>query len=130
MITGEVTPWREAIVPLLVRGPAGQEIDAVTVLDTGFTEFLTLSPAEIASLGLTYRNDMEVVLADGAIVRLRVFKAAVVWNGSERTISVHEADGGPLIGMSLLYGHDVRLQIVDGGPVTIEPLGGYSPLSG
>ena len=33
-----------------------------------------------------------------------------------------DADGGPLVGMSLLYGSRVTLDVVDGGPITIEPL--------
>ena len=30
--------------------------------------------------------------------------------------------GAPLLGMSLLEGYDVRIQAVDGGVITIEPL--------
>ena len=29
----------------------------------------------------------------------------------------------PLIGMSLLYGYDLRIQAIEGGTVTIESLG-------
>ena len=33
---------------------------------------------------------------------------------------VLQADGGPLVGMSLLYGNRVMLEVVDNGDVTID----------
>ena len=62
------------------------------------------------------------MLADGSVVRLSYFRATVLWEGKPRKIMVLDADGGPLVGMSLLYGSRVTLDVVDGGPVTIEPL--------
>ena len=40
----------------------------------------------------------------------------------ERDILILETDGGPLIGMALLYGYRVTPDVVDGGPVTIAVL--------
>jgi hypothetical protein len=37
-------------------------------------------------------------------------------------VLVLAADGGPLVGLSLLYGHRVTLDVVDGGRVSIEAL--------
>jgi hypothetical protein len=47
-----------------------------------------------------------------ARVRLTIFSSG----GQQRQID------RPLIGMSLLYGSRVTLDVVDGGPVTIEPV--------
>jgi len=37
-------------------------------------------------------------------------------------MTVLDADGGPLVGRSLLRGSRTRLDVEDGGPVSIEPL--------
>jgi clan AA aspartic protease len=120
MITGAVTPDREAIVRLRVRGSQEVEVDAV--LDTGFTEFLSLPPALIAALALPYVTLDRVMLADGSIVQCRVYEAEVDWEGRLRVVSVHAAQGAPLIGMSLLYDHLLTIEVVNGGALTIEPL--------
>lgn len=53
---------------------------------------------------------------------LNVYLAKVLWHGREREVLALEADGRPLVGMSLLYGNRVVLAVVDGGDVTIDPL--------
>jgi hypothetical protein len=37
-------------------------------------------------------------------------------------VEIGAAETDPLVGMGLLYGHEVRIQAVDGGTVTIEAL--------
>lgn len=122
MIKGQVTADREAVIPLAVQGVGGDEVDIEAVLDTGFTDFLTLSPTSIAQLGLLLRERAEYTLADGSKVWFNVYRAVAVWDGHDRDVLILEADGGPLVGMSLLYGHEVHLQVVDGGDVTIQAL--------
>jgi clan AA aspartic protease len=92
------------------------------VIDTGFDDSLTLSPSIIASLGLPFAAPAQARLADGSVVRMSYYRATVIWNGQLRPILALEAGGDPLVGMSLLYGSRVTLDIVDGGPVTIEDL--------
>jgi clan AA aspartic protease len=122
VITGQITADREAVLRLVVQGPSGSELEVDAVIDTGFTEFLTLPPAIIAGLGLTFRYSTPMVLADGSTALFEVYRARVEWDGSERTVLTHEADGGALVGMSLLYGSRVTMDVVDGGPLTIEQL--------
>jgi clan AA aspartic protease len=122
MITGEINPFREAIIRLTVRGPGGQEEEIDTILDTGFTDELTLHPAIIAALGLVLRGSTVGTLADGTLRTFGVYAAQIVWDGQDRSILVLEADGGPLVGMNLLYGFWVTLDVIDGGDVTIQPL--------
>jgi len=123
VITGEVSPYREAIVPLSVWGPDGARLTVDATLDTGFTEHLTLSPQIVAALGLVYEDTSRVVLADGRVEALYVYACTALWDGDEREILVYAAEGGCLLGMALLHGYEVRLQVVDGGVVTIEALG-------
>jgi clan AA aspartic protease len=122
MITGTVTDRRKAVVLLEVSGPHGHAIQVSADLDTGFTGFLTLTPADIVLLQLEYHGLRQANLADGSRVTLEIYRATVVWDGQQRSIQVVSARGGPLLGMAMLYGYDVNLQVVDGGVVTIKQL--------
>jgi clan AA aspartic protease len=121
MITGTISTHR-AFVPLRVLGPNGQEGGVEFVLDTGFTGTSTLPPATCIRLDLIAGRIQPARLADGSRIMLDVYQATLMWDGAPRDIEVLAKDGAPLIGMTLLDGSDVRLQVTDGGPVTIEPL--------
>jgi clan AA aspartic protease len=121
---GIITADRAAALRLKVRGPSGVEQEVETVLDTGFNGYLTLPHTLVVALGLAYHSEAIATLADGSRVRLRKYTGTVIWDGQERDVIVLEAEGGPLVGMSLLYGSRVTLDVVDGGPVIIEPLPG------
>jgi clan AA aspartic protease len=122
MITGQVTADREAIVRLTVKGPAGDDMEIETVLDTGFTEFLTLPPAVVVALALPYQYAVSMLLADGSVLRVRVYETTVIWNGQNRVVPVQETDSDALLGMSLLYGSHLALDAIDGGQVSISDL--------
>jgi clan AA aspartic protease len=122
MIKGIVTLNRQARIHLTAFSAAGQPYDVDALIDTGFNLFLTLPAATIATLALPFAVRTRASLADGRIVRLDCYRAIVDWDGQARAILVVSADGGPLAGMSLLYGSRVTLDVVDGGPVSIEPL--------
>ena len=64
---------------------------------------------------------MPMDLADGSTVFLGVYEATVEWDGHLRHIPVH-MEGGALLGMSLLYGSRLVIDVVDGGAVTIDAL--------
>jgi clan AA aspartic protease len=92
------------------------------VVDTGFTEFLTLPADVVARLGLIYEATTQLVMADGRPIRTDVYGATVIWDGVEREIRVQEGGDESLVGMSLLHGFRVTLDVVDGGAMTIVPL--------
>jgi clan AA aspartic protease len=118
VIRGRVTPEREAIVHLIVHGASGQE-EIEAVIDTGFNDSLTLPPTTIAALDLPFAAPVQGMLADGSIITMHYHLARVDWNGALRRILVLAADGGALVGMSLLYGYDLFIETIDGGDVTI-----------
>jgi clan AA aspartic protease len=122
MISGEVNAFREAILPLRVRGSLGDEAQVEAVLDTGFTEYLTLPSDLVAGLGLVYQDTSQMILADGTLRSMYVFEGRVVWDDLERPVLVHEVEGSPLVGMSLLYGYDVNIRVIEGGPVSMQPI--------
>ena len=103
------------------KGPIFQKpMDAV--IDTGFNGFLTLPTRRIASLTLTYAGSTRAVLGDGQEVSLDLFEATVLWDGQEREAAVLAAEGSALVGMALLSGYRVTLEVKGGGVVTIENL--------
>ncbi len=122
MITGSVNARREAVIPIIVRGSGGDEQEIDAVIDTGFNGSLTLPTLLIATLGLTWRELRRALLADGREEVLDVYEATIVWDGQPRNVSAYAADTDPLVGMSLLYGYDLHIQVIDGGGVTIEAL--------
>ena len=84
MITGVVTQSREAIVRVKVHGPQDLEPEIDTILDTGFTEYLTLSQAWVATLALTHVFTDAVTLADGSRIAVDLYECTAVWDGGPR----------------------------------------------
>lgn len=122
-LTGVVTARREAILRLEVLGAGSSEAwrtEIEAVVDTGFTGYLALPGAIVEELELPAQRRSEAILADGSIVALEVHRAKVLWEGEERDAEVLALEGDPLVGMSLLYGHEVRLRVVEGGSVVVE----------
>lgn len=122
MITGAVSPYREAIISLRVVGPTGGQFDTDAIIDTGFSDYLTLPISVIQTLALPLGGSMRVTLADASEVNMDLYLADVIWDGQRLTVSVLAADGTPLVGMSLLYGFELNVRVVDGGAVTIAAL--------
>jgi len=122
MITGIVTVAREAVISLTVRGPNGQEQEIEAVIDTGFDGSLTLPSALITALGLPWRRRGRALLADGNESVFDIYEATVMWDGTARRVSVDEVEVMPLVGMTLLYGYELTVQIVEGGRVLLKRL--------
>jgi hypothetical protein len=98
LILGVVTAdGREAIIEVSVRGPAARERIVTAVIDTGFDGWLTLPSALAADLGLVRVGWQRAVLADGN-------------------------EGGPLVGMTLLRGCELNVQVIEGGSVRITAI--------
>jgi clan AA aspartic protease len=121
VIEGEVNADYEAVIPIKLRAADGSLHDLQAVVDTGFSGYLTLSPAEIAALQLPFRQQQMYRVGDNRQVTFDVYRGIIDWEGQERVIAVLSSDGGTLIGMRMLRGCRLFVEIVDGGPVTIEP---------
>ena len=120
MIRGSVTN-REAALRLVVRGETGG-VEVQAVVDTGFDGYLTLPPRAITALGLRWRMRGKALLADGSETVFEAYEAVVEWDGALRRIAVHAAEATPLVGMGLLYGYRLQLDVVEGGVLQIEAL--------
>lgn len=122
MITGQITDEIEAVITVIVRGPHGHEFLAHVVIDTGFNGFLTLPKTVIIDLELEFAGASVAELGDGSSIETDTYEASVLFNGNEIGVRVLEAEGGYLVGMSLLYGYRLIMDILEGGAVTITPL--------
>jgi clan AA aspartic protease len=122
MITGVVKDDRQAVIRLTVRGPAGQEQKIEAIIDTGFDGWLSLPSSIIARLGLVWRRRGRALLADGSESVFDIFEATVDWDGEARRIPVDGAETIPLVGMSLLEGYELTVQVQAGGNVMVRSL--------
>jgi clan AA aspartic protease len=122
MIIGVVNNFREAVIRLVVSGPAGQRQEIEAVIDTGFTGSLSIPSTLISLLNLPFRRRGRALLADGSETIFDTYEAGLLWDGQVHRVAVDEADTDPLVGMSLLYNHKLTVEIVVGGKVIIEPL--------
>jgi clan AA aspartic protease len=121
MISGAVKA-DEARIRLTVRGRKGRAQEVEAVIDSGYTGALTLPPALITLLGLRWQSTQRATLADGSTCVFQVHVGKVVWDGKVRRILVDEADADPLVGMRLLRGHELKMQVRYRGKVTIKRL--------
>ncbi len=124
MIRGHVNSQLEALVSLQIRGRDGRFQPVPVIVDTGFDGFLTLPPEVIRSLGLAFRERGDVILAGGIQEQWNTWTGQVLWHDKLRTIQVLEAEGTPLLGMSLLRDSRLTVEVRAGGDVLIEELGG------
>lgn len=122
MIQGFVNQSREAIIRVAVGRDNLPKQMVEAVIDTGFTGFLSLPLSIITSLGLPWHFRDLGTLGDGSEVVFDMYKATVIWDGRIQVIDVAASEADPLVGMSLLYGFRLQVEVVESGMVTIETL--------
>jgi clan AA aspartic protease len=110
----------EARVKITVREVRGRRRQLDAIIDTGYTSYLTLAPDVIEALALRWHSVGSGILADGRKCLFDVFEATVLWDGKARRILVDEADADPLLGMAMLDGHELNMQVQEGGKITIQ----------
>jgi clan AA aspartic protease len=121
VITG-VVKSDEGRIRLVVMGPQGQDQEIEAVVDTGYTAALSLPPHVVSALGLRWQTFDRGLLADGSECLFDVYEAKVVWDGKIRRLLIDEADTDPLIGMALMRGDELKIQVRSRGKVTIKSL--------
>ena len=83
-----------------------------------------MPPVQIAAFGLHWQGFGRGTLADGSECLFDVYEAELVWDGQVRRLLVDEADTDPLVGMSLLSGYELKIEVCSQGKVEITPLVG------
>jgi predicted aspartyl protease len=72
------------------------------ILDTGFTGDLVVTPEVATELGLDVNMIMPTRLPGNRIVNMRAATAIAVMEGKSLYVTVHVADGWPLLGISFM----------------------------
>jgi len=122
VIAGRVEPNYDAVVPVTLRGPSHRAITVSAVVDTGFNGELIVEPSVVAELHLEPSGRSFYRLADGSPVSFQTYFAEVRWHDRWRTILLSETAGATLLGMALLDGSELTMQVTPGGPVAIREL--------
>jgi clan AA aspartic protease len=120
MITGIVNVDFEPIIPLSICSADGKVYTQDAIVDTGFNGWLSLPPDLIAQLNLKWKRRGRAILGDGSECVFNVYEAVLVWDGNFLTIPIDEADSEPLIGMLLMEGYQLVVQVFEGGHVELS----------
>ncbi len=120
MIRGVVNASYEPVISLTFQGPLGQSPEIKAIVDTGFSEFLTVPPVLVSELGLPLIYRTSAYLADGSETTFDVCWATVLWEGRPRQVEAYLSDTAPLVGMRLLNRHSLFIEVENGGRVLIQ----------
>ena len=63
-----------------------------------------------------------MTFANGESEECAVHNAVIIWNEERISLPVLGLGAEPLVGMALLRGSRVTMDVAEGGPVVIEPL--------
>lgn len=122
MIVGTVNHHGEATVRLEIRLADGSIRFVDATVDTGYTGTLTIPQSTIASYGLVRHLIGSATLANGETCEFDTYLATVIWHDRPVLLSVSAVGSVPLIGMKLLRGSELRIDVEVEGRVQIDPL--------
>ena len=125
MVTGRVVAADEILKPIveiLVYGQPNARARVQVVVDTGFTEQLTLPKHAIDALKLRFEFEEKLTMANNEPITFDAYTALIEWNGRTREVKVYMADGDPLIGMAILRDHDLHIRAIPNGSISITPV--------
>lgn len=119
MIRGTVTEQREAVVVVEVEDATGALHPVSVVVDTGFDGSLTLPEGALKDLSASRIGRIAIILADGSESLCDLYELQIIWDGQRQLIEVDSAETAPLLGMTLLEGFVLNVDVIEGGEVTI-----------
>lgn len=122
MIIGAVMGNGDPVIQISVRDAGGQDVPINFILDTGYTGYLALPPRWVNRLQWTPTGVTLMRFADNSEAQTTTYDEIILWDGMERIVTIAELDGDPLIGTDLLYDHEVIIQFINGGRVTVTRL--------
>jgi clan AA aspartic protease len=122
MITGIVNEEFEPIISISLYDSEGNIYTQDAIVDTGFNGWLSLPPDLISQLNLKWKRRGRAILGDGSECVFNVYEAVLVWDGNLLTIPIDEADSEPLVGMSLMEGYQLMVQVFEDGSVELSKI--------
>jgi clan AA aspartic protease len=121
-MNGNVNSRNEAVLPTRLRGPSGVAVEFPLGIDTGFDDYLAVTPLIVKELGLRTFRATSYVTADGTHVNAQYYAVEIEWLGRWMKVPAIEIEGGMLLGMGMFSGCLLTLEVVAGGRVTVEKL--------
>lgn len=122
MVIGFVNSHLEVIVPLVIADADGQEHKIECQLATGFLGDLFMPPTQVDALKLPQTGTGQVGYPPGSPAEAPVHQAHVLWCGQKHTISVFAYGQHPVLGLGLLQGYRLNLQMTEGQQVIVGRL--------
>lgn len=113
VISGFVRNGREAIISVAILSTDGRQEEIEAVIDTGFTNYLTLPYQVISHLGLSWNGQQLGTLADGREQFFDYYAASIVWDDEAIPIPVNAIDSEPLVGMALMEGYALHIEVIE-----------------
>ena len=99
-------------------GPVNVEF----VVDTAFEGDLALPQSILDHVESVFRGNRLVRLADGSLRYRDYYEIVLEWEEEERLTEVALMDNEPLLGVELMAGYLLQVELEDGGEVSLEPL--------
>ena len=90
------------------------------VVDTGFTDWLMLPDAVINDLGLVSEGKITVTLATGEESQVDYYITRALWRGELNWIEVIGSIDQSLLGLEMLRGNRLAMDVWQGDEVVIE----------
>ena len=110
----------EARVEISVEDSNGVLHTAQVIIDTGFTDWLTLPTDFVKRLGLSSDGSRDMTMADGSVGIYQHYSGKILWDGRLREAAIIALDAQPLLGTKALAGSRLTIDFQDGGEVTIQ----------
>lgn len=117
---GSVSSRLEAVLSLRLRGPAGAVVELPAIVDTGYTGSLSLPQRVVSQLQLPLRAGSRAVPADGSERLFEMFAVEVFWDGEWVGVVGSALGSEALVGMSLLAGRVLLVEVSPGGVVEVR----------
>ena len=121
-IAGEIQSL-SARVPIVVAGPEGAAKSYDALLDTGFDGAVSISWRDAEDLGLRFFRDHVIVLADGTERGAAIFAGRVRFADEWREVPITVSGDDAVVGMQLIYGARLTLDVFLDGDVDLEFVG-------
>ena len=120
MIVGRLNQDLDPLVAISIADSRGSFRSLEAVLDTGFGGYLTLPERAIQRLGLELAGERRITLGTGESRMVNAYSAVVSWIEQRRDVIVFESASETLLGMALLRGYRVSLDVREDGEVVVE----------
>ena len=114
----------EARISVAVAGPGLEFREIEVVIDTGFSGWLTLPEVTIREMNLPAYRIQQMRIANNRTILMTTYRAVAQWQGRQIGILVYQTENPrPLLGTAMLEHCRLTVDMQEGGPVAVTPLG-------